>query len=735
MFRDTLQLPVETPANPFVAPANIHTIEAFMNRVGYQGVVDKLFHAVINQTHVDYATLLWWDFMNNIFQKKEAIQYPRFAKLIIADLMKKFSNIPMRIDEAYHYIKDDVPLVSVYITGNVSVQGMLIPDAFLTVEIRETDDFKEYETMFMKVAILMNQSQPVFSTKGMNRNTPKAHRSPTVSASPLEKKKRKQTAGVSSSPRKIIKQKKQSTPSIPTLGDDRERDAIAEASLLSLTLHKTALIAEAQENIVMRWVELTDIVSNPDTSTSKHSQVKKRISRIYSHLPRALRRMCRRQCYMIQDMERKCVTIAKLWETHNKIDDILHEMKRNLQDRADDIALWEALRHEFEKSSISNTSCREDDFHSHHDEHQDDDAPPKGEKRVKRSKMSKRSKSARDSLSKHSRKDSTTYVSKQQSHHQEWDAWEEENVVDEDEVVSKDIDKMVKGSTDDESYASKFSDSILNNEGVMVDDTESKIEPGSQKENLEEVEDYTNVELERTDEVVKETKVANMSGSQETRNEQTQTPISSPIRSPRKVSFSDKTISEDLKYNLSPATATTSKTSFTTKHKKISFTLKTRNPPGCIAGMGRRRNLTRSHIKNKFITREFFVKKIQEVLQHYDTIIPELTVSKTNEMLKKEMPCLVQLAVNKDREVSPVDISGMVSKEFAAHGPKLIEELFRKHMQNTTLNLYPKTSSSTATTSSADLQQQLYLNMKTKPQDQAVDPEIWEIWKAKFEKP
>ncbi|GJR82904.1 putative reverse transcriptase domain-containing protein [Tanacetum coccineum] len=38
---DTLQIPVKTPENPFVAPANIHTIEAFMNRVGYQGVVDK----------------------------------------------------------------------------------------------------------------------------------------------------------------------------------------------------------------------------------------------------------------------------------------------------------------------------------------------------------------------------------------------------------------------------------------------------------------------------------------------------------------------------------------------------------------------------------------------------------------------------------------------------------------------------------------------------------------------
>ncbi|GJW95459.1 hypothetical protein Tco_0175131 [Tanacetum coccineum] len=268
MFRDNLQLPVETPENPFVAPANIHTIKAFINRVGYQGVVDK---------------------------KKKAIQYPRFTKLIIADLVKKFLNIPKRIDEDYHSIKDDVPL------------------------IKETDDFKEYETVFMKVAIPMNQPQPVVSTQGTNRNTPRAYRSPTVSANPLEKKKRKQTARVSSSERKIITQKKQSTPSIPPPGDDRERDAIAEATLLSLTLHKTALIAKAQENI------------------------------------------------------------AKVQE---KLDE-------------------------------------------------------------------------------------------------------------------EEIDKMVEGSTNDESYASEFSDSILNNEGAEVDDTGSKIEPESQKENMEHVSDDDETEKEK----------------------------------------------------------------------------------------------------------------------------------------------------------------------------------------------------------------------------------------------
>ncbi|GJX10332.1 hypothetical protein Tco_0200191 [Tanacetum coccineum] len=71
---------------------------------------------------------------------------------------------------------------------------------------------------------------------------------PLPAASP-QKKKRKQVAGETSSPRKslkvTIKQRKQRTTSIPPPGDDRERDEMAEATLLSLALHKTAIAAEA----------------------------------------------------------------------------------------------------------------------------------------------------------------------------------------------------------------------------------------------------------------------------------------------------------------------------------------------------------------------------------------------------------------------------------------------------------------------------------------------------------
>ncbi|GJW69405.1 hypothetical protein Tco_0123829, partial [Tanacetum coccineum] len=246
--------------------------------------------------------------------------------------------------------------------------------------------------------------------------------------------------------------------------------------------------------------KLTDIVSNPNIITSKHSQVKKRISSKYSHLQGALRRMCKHQVVpqivenvtndlfeanlkpcivntIIEDRDafrsevpafvsqefktRAPKIITKLFKDFVQ-SNVIHvypttssstptdssadlqyqlylKMKRSLQDRADNITLWEALRRKFEKSSTSNTSSKEDEFHSYHDEHQDDDAPPEGEKRVKSSKKSKSSTSARGSSSKHSRKDSTTYVSKQQSQHQEWDVWEEENVIDEDEVIPEDV--------------------------------------------------------------------------------------------------------------------------------------------------------------------------------------------------------------------------------------------------------------------------------------------------------
>ncbi|GJV02132.1 hypothetical protein Tco_1335701 [Tanacetum coccineum] len=381
----------------------------------------QLFHDGINRTNVDYAALLWWDFKNNVFQKKEAIQYPRFIKLMITDLMKKFPNIPQRVDEDYHSIKDDTPLVSVYTTGNVLVRGMLIPDEFLTEEIRATDDFKEYETVFVGVDVPMNQPQPLFLPK----------------------------------------------------------------------------------------------------------------------------------------------------ERIEKLDE-------------------------------------------------------------------------------------------------------------------EEIEKMVEGDEDEESYASVFVDSMINDD--VVDDSDKNDEE-IEKEKKHDDDEKTNEiltlkirnvidDVEKTDEVVKEKDIDVATGSMEFRKEKMQTPIPSPIRSPRKVSSSDKTVIEELTDIVSPTTATTSKDSSTSKRKKRPISYKAKILPGSITGMCRRHGQILSHIKNKFITHDFFMGKIREVLDQCNKVVPELTFAKTNEMINKEMPRLVNLAVNKDCKVDPINAQEMISKEFATHALKMIEELF-----------------------------------------------------------
>nr|GEU31952.1 retrovirus-related Pol polyprotein from transposon TNT 1-94 [Tanacetum cinerariifolium] len=108
--------------------------------------------------------------------------------------MAKFKLVPKRLEEEYHVIKDDTPFVNVYTTRKVTVNGMLILENLITDGIRDTQEYKHYVVEY-----------------GM--------------------------------------QKPISTP-IPPLSDDQEHDDIHEATLLSLFLHKTAKIAEEQENMV-----------------------------------------------------------------------------------------------------------------------------------------------------------------------------------------------------------------------------------------------------------------------------------------------------------------------------------------------------------------------------------------------------------------------------------------------------------------------------------------------------
>ncbi|GJT89536.1 hypothetical protein Tco_1078381 [Tanacetum coccineum] len=263
----------------------LDTQEITYMRVGYQGVVDKvsaffmknlaqswetmfkvfnrclttrtfghdqkkinilqLFHVVINRTNVDYADLLWWDFMNNVFQKKDVIQYPRFTKLIIADLMKKYPSISPKLDEDYHSIKDDILLFAA---------SMIHDDVDDSGDRIETESHKEHPK--------------VVDDDDDNKEEKKDEKESDEMGS-LETRTKKMQTPISTTPR---------SPRINLSSD---------------------------KNIAQ---ELMYTVSLSTATTSKDPHKKRRISSKYSHLLGALHRMCMHQGYMTRDMEHKCVT-------------------------------------------------------------------------------------------------------------------------------------------------------------------------------------------------------------------------------------------------------------------------------------------------------------------------------------------------------------------------------------------------------------------------------------------
>ncbi|GJT86074.1 hypothetical protein Tco_1067791 [Tanacetum coccineum] len=454
MFHDTLHLLVETLDNPFFAPVTIEIIKSFMQRVGYQGVVDKV-----------------------------SAFYTKFLAHPWQTMFKKFPSIPPRLEEDYHSIKDDILLVSVYTTWNVTVRGMLIPDAFLTEEIRVTDDYKEYEMVFVNIVVPINQPQLGKKRKQSAGKTSSLQKSLNVTIKQkqvVEGEKDEESYAdkfaasmlhddVDDSRDKIKPESHKEHPEVVDDDENKEekknekKDDVMGSlenrnekmqTPIPTTPRSPRINLSSDKNIAQ---ELTDTVSLSTATTSKDPHKKKCISSKYSHLSGALRRMCRRQGYMIRDMERKCVTTDEFWKVHGKVDQVLYEIVPQLLERAtNDLTkgnlkrvvadtviqerdafhseVHDLISNEFDAqahqiieelfknyvqnniiqvhptttTSIDTTSStdhqqqlylkmKEDDFHSQrHDDHQEDYAPPKGGKRVKRHKTSKSSKYARE---------------------------------------------------------------------------------------------------------------------------------------------------------------------------------------------------------------------------------------------------------------------------------------------------------------------------------------------------
>ncbi|GJR06675.1 hypothetical protein Tco_0529659 [Tanacetum coccineum] len=107
-----------------------------------------------NKKNVDYAYLLWEDFIfkieNKNTKKGNAMYYPRFTKLVVNYVMEKDPSIPRRNKVNWHYARDDPMFTTINVISRNEVTqlyGAILPVALTNEDIRNSESYKEYYAM------------------------------------------------------------------------------------------------------------------------------------------------------------------------------------------------------------------------------------------------------------------------------------------------------------------------------------------------------------------------------------------------------------------------------------------------------------------------------------------------------------------------------------------------------------------------------------------------------------
>ncbi|GJZ88953.1 hypothetical protein Tco_0660735, partial [Tanacetum coccineum] len=184
-FRDILQICPRVGNKKFVEPPLEKEILIFLASLGHSGDIRKItdvnvnklhqpwrsFAAVINKClsgtpsydslrlsqaqilwgmynkkNVDYAYLLWEDFIfkieNKNTKKGSAMYYPRFTKLVVNYVMEKDPSNPRRNKVNWHYARDDPMFTTInVISRNEATQlyGAILPVTLTNEDIRSSD--------------------------------------------------------------------------------------------------------------------------------------------------------------------------------------------------------------------------------------------------------------------------------------------------------------------------------------------------------------------------------------------------------------------------------------------------------------------------------------------------------------------------------------------------------------------------------------------------------------------
>ncbi|GJW26120.1 hypothetical protein Tco_0039931 [Tanacetum coccineum] len=189
-FRDILQICPKVGNKKFVEPPLEKEILTFLASLGHSGDIRKITDVNVNKLHqpwrsfaaiinkclsgkpsydslrlsqaqilwgmynkknVDYAYLLWEDFIfqieNKNTKKGNAMYYPRFTKLVVNFVMDKDPSIPRRNKVNWHYARDDPMFTTINVISrneDTQLYGAILPVALTNEDIRNSESYKEY---------------------------------------------------------------------------------------------------------------------------------------------------------------------------------------------------------------------------------------------------------------------------------------------------------------------------------------------------------------------------------------------------------------------------------------------------------------------------------------------------------------------------------------------------------------------------------------------------------------
>ncbi|GJR09651.1 hypothetical protein Tco_0792303 [Tanacetum coccineum] len=189
-FRDILQICPKVGNKKFEEPPLEKEILAFLASLGHSGEIRKITDVNVNKLHqpwrsfaaiinkclsgkpsydslrlsqaqilwgmynkkkVDYAYLLWEDFIyqieNKNTKKGNAMYYPRFTKLVVNFVMDKDPSIPRRNKVNWHYARDDPMFTTINVISrneDTQLYGTILPVALTNEDIRNSESYKEY---------------------------------------------------------------------------------------------------------------------------------------------------------------------------------------------------------------------------------------------------------------------------------------------------------------------------------------------------------------------------------------------------------------------------------------------------------------------------------------------------------------------------------------------------------------------------------------------------------------